>query len=483
MNKADIGVIGLAVMGENLVLNLESKGYGVAVYNRTRDKVDNFISGRGNNKKIIGTHSLKEFVENLILPRKILIMVKAGQPVDSLIQQLLPILKYGDIIIDGGNSNFRDTIRRSDVVEGKGMLYVGCGISGGELGALTGPSLMPGGSKYAWDPLKPIFKAIAAKTDEGYSCCEWIGDDGAGHFVKMVHNGIEYGDMQLISEAYYIMKTLVKLTNVEMSDIFADWNNSELQSYLIAITSEILAFNDDDGLPMIDKILDMAGQKGTGKWTGISALDLGVPLTLIGEAVFSRCLSSLKEERLTAANLFNNTLTEFTGDTKKCIENIRDALFAAKVVSYAQGFTLIRAAAEKYRWEINYGDIARIWRGGCIIRSSFLNDIAEAFDHDSNLPNLLIAPYFVTKLNRAQQGWRQIVATATLQGIPVPALSSALAYFDGYKTKKLPANLLQAQRDYFGAHMYERTDQPRGKFFHSNWTGSGGTTASSSYTV
>jgi len=479
--KADIGLIGLAVMGENLVLNMESKGFTVAVFNRSVEKVDKFLQGRGSGKKFIGAHSITEFVKSIQAPRKIMMLVKAGQAVDDLIDQLLPFLSQGDIIIDGGNSHFPDTIRRTALVESKGMLYVGTGVSGGEEGALKGPSIMPGGSAKAWEHVKPVFQAIAAKVENNAPCCEWVGENGAGHFVKMVHNGIEYGDMQLINEAYHLLRDVCGLSYDEMHKTFAGWNDGELNSYLIEITRDILAFKDDDGEPLIEKILDTAGQKGTGKWTGIEALNLGIPLTLIVEAVFARSLSSFKDERLKASSILIRKSPGFKGDKKPFVSDIKDALYAAKIVSYAQGYSLMRGAASEYKWNLNYGGIALMWRGGCIIRSAFLGKIKDAFDHDPALDNLLLDPYFTSTVMKAQEGWRRVVATAVEQGIPVPALSSALAYFDGYRSARLPANLLQAQRDYFGAHTYERTDRPRGKFFHTNWTGRGGDTASSTY--
>jgi len=481
--KADIGIVGLAVMGENLVLNMESKGYTVAVYNRSTEKVENFVSGRGQGKNIIGTYSLQELVGSLKSPRKVMLMVKAGKPVDALIEMLIPLLSKGDIIIDGGNTHFPDTNRRAAMLEGKGLLYIGTGVSGGEEGALLGPSIMPGGSKQAWPHVKGIFQDIAAKVEDGSPCCDWVGEAGSGHFVKMVHNGIEYGDMQLICEAYQIMKDLLGMTPDEMHEVFKVWNEGELDSYLIEITRDILAIKDEDGSPLIDKILDTAGQKGTGKWTGISALELGTPLTLIGESVFSRCLSAQKDERVAASRILEGPAPKFEGDRGPFIEDLRKALLASKIVSYAQGYVLMRAAAEEYGWELNYGGIALMWRGGCIIRSVFLGKIKEAFDHDPGLTNLMTVDYFKEKLHGASDSWRKVVATALYNGIPVPAMSSALCYFDGYRSERLPANLLQAQRDYFGAHTYERIDQPRGKFFHTNWTGRGGTTASSSYNV
>jgi len=480
---ADIGLVGLAVMGENLVLNMESKGFTVAVYNRTTEKVDSFINGRGKGKNFIGAHSIEELVKNLKSPRKVMLMVKAGKPVDDFIEQLLPHLAAGDIIIDGGNSHFPDTDRRTKYIESKGLLYIGTGVSGGEEGALLGPSIMPGGSPKAWESVKPIFQAIAAKVDNGAVCCDWVGDGGAGHFVKMVHNGIEYGDMQLICEAYQMMKDILGMSAEEMHEVFKEWNKGDLDSYLIEITRDILAFKDTDGSALVDKIVDTAGQKGTGKWTGIAALDLGIPLTLIGESVFSRCLSAIKDERVQASKKLKGPKINFTGNKKEFIEQIRQALFASKVVSYAQGYVLMRAAAAEYKWTLNYGGIALMWRGGCIIRSVFLGKIKEAFDNNPNLSNLLLDPYFISKIEEAQSGWRNAVATAMVNGIPVPAFATALNYFDGYRTERLPANLLQAQRDYFGAHTYERIDKPRGEFFHTNWTGTGGNTASSTYNV
>ena len=476
---ADFGLIGLAVMGENLVLNMENNGYTVAVYNRTVEKVDKFINGRGKGKNFIGTHSIEELVKSVRRPRKVMLLVKAGKPVDDFIEKIMPYLDEGDIIIDGGNSHFPDTIRRTKYVEEKGFRYIGTGVSGGEEGALRGPSIMPGGSVDAWPEVKPVFQDIAAKVD-GIPCCDWVGANGAGHFVKMVHNGIEYGDMQLISESYFIMKNLLGMTADEMHKVFAEWNEGELDSYLIEITRDILAFK-ENGEPLIEKILDTAGQKGTGKWTGIAALDIGVPLTLIGESVFARILSSQKEERVEAAKILKGPKVEFRGTRDQFITQIKDALYASKIISYAQGYALMKEAAKEYNWDLNYGGIAQMWRGGCIIRSAFLGKITEAYDKNATLQNLMLDPFFSEKLHQAQEGWRRVVATATLNGIPVPAFSSALAYFDGYRTERLPANMLQAQRDYFGAHTYERVDKPRGEFFHSNWTGRGGETASSTY--
>jgi 6-phosphogluconate dehydrogenase len=483
MDKADLGLVGLAVMGENLVMNMESKGFTVAVYNRTVEKVTDFIEGRAKGKKIIGALTLKELADLLKKPRKVMLMVKAGKPVDDFIEQLIPYLEQGDIIIDGGNSHFPDTIRRAQYVESKGLLYIGTGVSGGEEGALLGPSIMPGGSPAAWTHVKPIFQAIAAKVADGSPCCDWVGEGGAGHFVKMVHNGIEYGDMQIICEAYQLMRDLLGMTADEMGQVFKEWNEGDLGSYLIEITRDILAVKDADGKPLVDKILDTAGQKGTGKWTGIAALDEGVPLTLIGESVFARCLSAIKEERVAASKVLTGPKPKFEGDKKAFIEDIRKALYASKIVSYAQGYTLMQAAARTYGWNLNYGGIALMWRGGCIIRSVFLGKIKEAFDKNPGLSNLLLDPFFKEKISSAQDGWRRVCATALTNGIPVPSFATALCYFDGYRTEKLPANLLQAQRDYFGAHTYERTDKPRGEFFHTNWTGRGGNTASSTYTV
>jgi len=487
MKKADIGMIGLAVMGENLSLNMERNGYTVAVYNRTvpgieEGVVDRFIKGRGNGKNFIGSTNLKEFVESIEKPRKIMMMVKAGKPVDELIEQLIPFLEKGDTLIDGGNTNFPDTTRRTIFLEEKGFYFIGSGVSGGEEGALLGPSLMPGGSKKAWEGIKPIFQSIAAKVN-GNPCCDWVGENGAGHFVKMVHNGIEYGDMQLICEAYQIMRDLLGLSADEIAKVFADWNKGELDSYLIEITSEIMAFKDTDGKPLVDKIVDTAGQKGTGKWTGITALDLGVPLTLIGEAVFARCLSAIKDERVIASKLIPGPKVAFEGNKSVFLDNLKNALYASKLVSYAQGYLLMREAAKEYNWNLNYGGIAMIWRGGCIIRSAFLSKIKEAFDKNPGISNLLLDDYFKSVIINAQDGWRKVVATAITNGIPLPAMASALNYLDGFRTEFLPANLLQAQRDYFGAHTYERFDQARGKFFHTKWTETGGNTASSTYNV
>lgn len=483
MGKADVGLIGLAVMGENLVLNMERNGFSIAVFNRTIEKVDKFINGRARDKNIVGTHSIEELVQSLKRPRKIMVLVKAGKPVDAFIEKLIPRLEESDIIIDGGNSHFSDTIRRARMVESKGLLYIGAGVSGGEEGALNGPSIMPGGSAAAWEHVKPVFQSISAKVEDGSPCCDWVGENGAGHFVKMVHNGIEYGDMQLICEAYYLMKNLLGMNSNEIHEVFKDWNEGELNSYLIEITRNIIAYKDEDGQPLVEKILDTAGQKGTGKWTGISALDLGIPLTLVAEAVFTRCLSVIKDERVKASEQLSGPEIKFEGDKKLFIEDLKNALYVSKIVSYAQGFTLMRSAADEYKWKLNYGNIALMWRGGCIIRSVFLRKIKEAFGSNPELPNLLLDSFFKEKVLNAQDSWRRVISTAIMNGIPVPAFSTALCYYDGYRNKRLPANLLQAQRDYFGAHTYERLDKPRGEFFHTNWTGRGGTTSSSTYSV
>ena len=480
---ADIGLIGLAVMGENLVLNMESKGYTVAVFNRTVDKVDKFVNGRGAGKNFIGAHSIEELCASLERPRKVMMLVKAGKPVDDFIELVIPHLEEGDIIIDGGNSHFPDTIRRTKYVESKGLLFIGTGVSGGEEGALKGPSMMPGGSPDAWPHVKEIFQSVAAKVEDGEPCCDWVGEDGAGHFVKMVHNGIEYGDMQIICEAYQLMKEMLGMDADEMHEVFKAWNNDVLDSYLIEITRDILGFKDEDGEPLVEKILDTAGQKGTGKWTGVSALDLGIPLTLIGESVFARCLSAQKELRVEASKVISGPVAKFDGDKAQMIDDLKNALFGAKIISYAQGYNLMMEAAKEYGWNLNYGGIALMWRGGCIIRSVFLADIKAAFDKNPNLANLLLDPYFKEKVEASQAGWRRVCAAALSNGIPVPALTSALCYFDGFRSERLPANLLQAQRDYFGAHTYERIDKPRGQFFHTNWTGRGGDTASSTYEV
>ena len=484
--KADLGLIGLAVMGQNLVLNMNDHGFTISVFNRTIEKVDRFMEGEAKDTNIIPAHSLEEFVGTLKRPRRVMLLVKAGDAVDKFIDSLIPLLEEGDIIIDGGNSNFRDTIRRCKHVEKKKLLYIGTGVSGGEEGARRGPSIMPGGSPAAWEHVKDIFQAVSAKVDDGEPCCEWIGKNGAGHFVKMVHNGIEYGDMQLICEAYQMMQS-IGLTAKEMHSVFTDWNKGELDSYLIEITRDILGKDDDEtGKPMVDVILDTAGQKGTGKWTGITALDLGQPLTLIGEAVFARCLSALKDERVNASKKLRGPKIKPIGDPikrAKFIEDLREALYASKIISYAQGFQLMREAAKEYGWKLNYGSIAMMWRGGCIIRSQFLGKIKEAFDRKKRLVNLLLNPYFKTGVRKAQIGWRRTITKAVKMGIPVPAFTSALSYYDGYRCQRLPANLLQAQRDYFGAHTYERLDKPRGEFFHTNWTGTGGDITASTYNV
>ena len=483
MAQADIGLIGLAVMGENLILNMESKGFTVACFNRTVSKVDDFINGRAKGKNIIGCHSIEEFVASLKRPRKIMMMIKAGKPVDEMIDHVLPHLEDGDILIDGGNSNYQDTIRRCAYVESKGKLYIGTGVSGGEEGALHGPSIMPGGSPAAWEHIKPIFQKIAARAPDGSPCCEWMGENGAGHFVKMVHNGIEYGDMQMICETYQIMKEGLGMSNDEMHKVFAEWDQEELDSYLIEITADILQVKDQDGNHVIDLILDTAGQKGTGKWTVIEALDVGQPLTLIAEAVFARCLSALKEERVNASKDLTGPKASFRGKQDNMLHDLRQALYASKIASYAQGFMLMRAAAKEHKWNLNYGAIASIWRGGCIIRSVFLGKIKEAYDRNAALGNLLLDPFFKGAVTKAQGGWRRVVTTAVKLGVPVPTIGSALSFYDGYRHERLPANLLQAQRDYFGAHTYERVDKPRGQFFHTNWTGRGGTTSASTYTV
>ena len=483
MSKGDIGLIGLAVMGENLILNMESKGFTVACFNRTVSKVDRFINGRAKGKNIIGCHSIEELSANLKKPRMVMLMVKAGAAVDAFIDQVLPHLEDGDIIIDGGNSHFPDTIRRTKYVEEKGKLYIGTGVSGGEEGALRGPSIMPGGSPAAWPHVKPIFQAICAKTADGSPCCDWVGENGAGHFVKMVHNGIEYGDMQMICETYHMMRKGLGMSNQEMHEVFAAWNKGELDSYLIEITRDILAYKDEEGNEVVDLILDTAGQKGTGKWTAIAALDVGQPLTLIGEAVFARCLSALKEERVEASKILSGPDRKFEGDKKAMTNNLRQALYASKIVSYAQGYQLMRAAAKEHGWNLNNGGIALMWRGGCIIRSAFLGKIKEAFDRNPDLSNLLLDPFFKEAVEKAQPAWRRVVSTAVDMGIPMPAMSSALGFYDGYRSERLPANLLQAQRDYFGAHTYERVDKPRGEFFHTNWTGRGGVTSASTYVV
>ena len=483
MNLADIGLIGLAVMGENFALNMESKGFRVAVYNRTVARTEEFIAGRAHGKRFIGAADLKELVASLARPRKIVMLVKAGAAVDALIEQLLPLLESGDILIDCGNSLFTDTMRRTQRVEAAGMLYVGSGISGGEEGALTGPSLMPGGSPAAWPHIKPIFQAVCARTPEGDPCCDWMGENGAGHFVKMVHNGIEYGDMQLICETYDVMRRVLGMSNAEMHRVFAEWNRGELDSYLIEITRDILGFVDEKGEATLDVILDAAGQKGTGKWTVVEALEQGVPLTLIGEAVFARALSAAKEQRLAAAQRLPAPRIQFDGDRQQLIDDLRQALYAAKIISYAQGYQLLQNAARAYQWNLNYGGIALVWRGGCIIRSAFLGDIKKAFDRDPTLANLLFDAFFRDAVATRESAWRRVIVTAVQNGVPIPCMSAALAFLDGLRAERLPANLLQAQRDYFGAHTYERIDRPRGEFFHTNWTGHGGSTTSNSYSA
>jgi 6-phosphogluconate dehydrogenase len=485
MSKADIGLIGLAVMGQNLVLNMEDHGFAIAVYNRTLSRVDDFMTGEAQGRNIIGTHSLEELVDALKTPRRVMLMVKAGDPVDVFIDKLLPLLEEGDIIIDGGNSNYHDTIRRTEYVESKGKLYIGTGVSGGEEGARHGPSIMPGGSPPAWPHVRPILQAIAAKVPEGdpkgTPCCDWVGEGGAGHYVKMTHNGIEYGDMQLICEAYYLMKTALGMSNESMHNVFAEWNEGKLDSYLIEITRDILGFKDENGEYVVDRILDRAGQKGTGKWTAISSLEMGIPLTLIAEAVYARCLSALKDEREIASQVLSGPEVTFDGDKDAFVQDLHDALYASKIISYTQGYMLMQEAAKEYGWNLNLGGIAMMWRGGCIIRSVFLGKIKEAFDKEPGLSNLLLDDYFRSEVEAAQPAWRRVVAKAVEMGVPVPAMSSALAFFDGYRRARLPQNLLQAQRDYFGAHTYERVDRPRGEFYHTDWIGSGGDVTSGTY--
>jgi 6-phosphogluconate dehydrogenase len=470
-------------MGQNLVLNMDDHGFKVAVFNRTVSTVDDFVNGSAKGTQVIGTHSLEQLVRALERPRRVMLLVKAGSPVDDFIEALVPLLDQGDIIIDGGNSNYRDTIRRTREVESKGLLYIGTGVSGGEEGARRGPSIMPGGSPPAWPHVKKIFQAVSAKVDDGTPCCEWVGENGAGHFVKMIHNGIEYGDMQLICESYHLLKEGLGLTHDQMHEIFAEWNDGKLDSYLIEITRDILGYRDEQGEPVVEKILDSAGQKGTGKWTAISALELGIPLTLIGEAVLARFLSALKDERMAAAEVLGGPPpgSSRPDDEAGFVADLREALYASKIVSYTQGYMLMRAAAHEFGWNLNYGGIALMWRGGCIIRSVFLGKIKDAFDRDPSLENLLLDSYFKEQVEAAQASWRRVVSRAVEMGIPVPAMSSALAFYDGYRMERLPANLLQAQRDYFGAHTYERIDKPRGEFFHTNWTGVGGEVTSRSY--
>ena len=477
----DIGLIGLAVMGQNLVLNMNDHGFRVAVFNRTVSKVDDFLNDEAKGTTIAGAHSIEELTALLKRPRRVMLMVKAGETVDQVIDQLVPHLEPGDIIIDGGNSHFPDTTRRTEALAAKGILFIGTGVSGGEEGARRGPSIMPGGNPLAWPFVKPIFQAIAAKVD-GSPCCEWVGENGAGHYVKMVHNGIEYGDIQLICEAYQMLKDALGLTPAELHDVFAEWNAGELDSYLIEITRDIFGKLDEDGAPIVDKILDTAGQKGTGKWTGISSLDLGQPVTLIGESVFARCLSALKEERVGASKILAGPATKpAVGDRAAFIENVRRALYCSKMISYAQGYMLLRAAAKENGWNLNLGGIALMWRGGCIIRSRFLGKIKEAYDKNPALENLLLDSFFSGAINEYQAAWRKALVHAIELGVPTPAFSTALAFFDGLRSERLPANLLQAQRDFFGAHTYERVDQPRGQFFHTNWTGRGGRVSSSTY--
>ena len=478
---ADIGVIGLAVMGQNLILNMDDHGFKVAAFNRTVEKVDAFLANEARDTDVVGVHSIEELVAKLKKPRRVMLMVRAGEPVDKTIESLIPLLEPGDIIIDGGNSLFTDTERRMKFVEAKGLLYVGTGVSGGEEGARNGPSIMPGGSPEAWPQVKDIFQAISAKVDDGSPCCDWVGEGGAGHYVKMVHNGIEYGDMQLIAEAYNLLKAYAGLNTDEMSQVFADWNKGDLDSYLIQITSEILVFKNEDGQPIIDKILDTAGQKGTGKWTVISSAELGQPVSLITEAVYARYISALKDARVEASKVLTGPTGKLDGDKQAFIKELEKALYASKIVSYTQGYMLMQAAALEHGWNLNYGGIALMWRGGCIIRSRFLGDIKKAYDTNPELGNLLLDPFFTTEIESSQAAWRNVVAGAVQAGIPIPAMSSALSFYDAFRADKLPANLLQAQRDYFGAHTYERTDKPRGEFFHTNWTGKGGTTSSSSY--
>jgi len=482
--SCDIGLIGLAVMGQNLVLNMNDHGFKVAVFNRTVSKVDDFVANEAKGTQVVGAHSIQELAGLLKRPRRIMLMVKAGDTVDQMIDQILPHLEAGDIIIDGGNSLFTDSNRRTKALAEKGILFVGTGVSGGEEGARRGPSIMPGGNPAAWPHVKTIFQSIAAKVEDGTPCCDWVGEDGAGHYVKMVHNGIEYGDMQLICEAYDLLQRGLGLTPDELHNVFAEWNKGELDSYLIEISRDIFAKKDEDGQPLVDKILDTAGQKGTGKWTVISALDTGQPVTLIGESVFARCLSALKSERVEAAKILSGPTAKFTvADRAEFIENVRCALYCSKIISYAQGYMLLRAAAKENGWNLNMGGIALMWRGGCIIRSRFLGKIKEAFDKNPALENLLLDSFFSGAVNQYQASWRKAVTAAIEIGVPTPAFSTALAFFDGYRTARLPQNLLQAQRDYFGAHTYERVDQPRGQFFHTNWTGHGGRVSSTTYNV
>ena len=481
VEKADIGLIGLAVMGQNLVLNMDDHGFRVAVYNRTTSKVEEFLNREAQGTRVIGTTSIEEFINTLKRPRRVMLMIKAGSPVDASIESLIPYLEPGDIIIDGGNSNFEDSIRRTRYLESKNLRFIGTGVSGGEEGARFGPSIMPGGSAQAWPYVKDIFQAIAAKVEDGTPCCDWVGPDGAGHFVKMVHNGIEYGDMQLIAEAYHMLQSIAGLSYEDMHKVFKNWNQGVLDSYLIEITSDIMAFKDQDGSPLLEAILDSAGQKGTGRWTAINALELGIPLTLIAEAVLARSLSALKDQRTTAASTLKRHPIKFNGDKESFVDDIRQTLYASKIMSYTQGYMLMQAAAQEFQWDLKYGNIALMWRGGCIIRSAFLDKIKAAYDLNPQLPNLLFDPYFKNEVSQALASWRRVIAEAVKNGIPVPAMSSALAFYDGFRTERLPANLIQAQRDYFGAHTYERIDHPRGTFFHTNWTGTGGEVTSSTY--
>jgi len=482
MSQADIGLIGLAVMGQNLVLNMADKGFTVSVYNRSADKTNEFIENRVEDKPIIGTYSLEEMVSSLKAPRKVMLMVKAGEVVDAFIEQLIPLLDKGDIIIDGGNSLYIDSTRRTQWLAEEGLLFIGTGVSGGEEGARFGPSIMPGGNKQAWEAVKPIFQSVSAKSGDE-PCCDWVGSDGAGHYVKMVHNGIEYGDMQLISEAYQLMREGLEMTADECQAVFAEWNKGVLDSYLIEITADILSFKDSDGEPLVDKILDAAGQKGTGKWTGINSLDMGVPLTLITESVYARCLSALKDERVTASSIFPRGPKPEITDKAATLQAIHDALYASKIISYTQGYMLMKEAAKEFSWDLNYGGIALMWRGGCIIRSTFLGEIKRAYDEKPELQNLLQDSFFETAIKDSETNWRKAIIFGIEQSIPTPALSSALAFFDGYRSATVSANMLQAQRDYFGAHTYERVDAPRGERFHTDWIQSGGNISSSSYEV
>lgn len=483
MAQADIGLIGLAVMGQNLVMNMNDHGYVVAVYNRTVAKVDEFLEGPAKGSQVIGCKTLKDFVQKLKRPRRVMLMVKAGDPVDEFIHQLEPLLERGDIIIDGGNSHFPDTTRRCQYLKSKGLYFIGTGISGGEEGARHGPSIMPGGHPEAWPHVKKIFQDISAKVESGEPCCDWVGDEGAGHYVKMVHNGIEYGDIQLICEAYALMKNVLNLPYDRIADIFTDWNKRELDSYLIEIASHIFRTQDSDGTPLLDKILDVAGQKGTGKWTAINSVEMGIPVTLIVEAVFARCLSALKDERVLASKKLKGPQINWQGNADQLIQSIFYALYASKIISYAQGYMLMREASHDYNWHLNYGGIALMWRGGCIIRSIFLGKIKEAFEKQPNLHNLLIDDFFKNEIDKCQEGWRQVVSIGALNGVAIPCFSTALSFYDGYRSEKLPANLLQALRDYFGAHTYERVDKQKGEFFHTNWTGTGGKVSASSYSI